>query len=140
VRSPKDKARVERAVQPVREDWHGGEELCSLEDVLAHGITWCLEEYGLRRHSTTQRRPREHFETEERPALLPAPEEPYDIPLWSKPTVGPDQHAQVQKALYSLPRRYRGRKLDARVDRHTVRFCERKSLVKTHPRVGPGRR
>jgi transposase len=140
VRSPRDKARVERAVQPVREDCYGGEELVSLEDALAHGITWCLEEYGQRRHSTTQRRPREHFETEERPALLPVPDEPYDIPLWSKPSVGPDQHAQVQKALYSLPRRYRGRKLDARADRHTVRFYERKLLVKTHPRVGPGQR
>jgi transposase len=140
VRSPKDKARVERAVQPVREDCYGGEDLSSIEEALAHGIRWCLEEYGMRRHSTTQRRPREQFEAEERPALLPAPAEPYDIPAWSKPKVGPDQHAQVEKALYSLPRRYRGRKLDARADRHTVRFYERKVLVKTHPRVGPGQR
>jgi transposase len=85
VRSPKDKARVERAVQPVREDCYGGEELSSIEGALAHGITWCLEEYGLRRHSTTQRRPREQFESEERPALLPAPAEPYDIPSGASP-------------------------------------------------------
>ena len=138
--SPKDKARVERAVQPVREDCYGGEELSSIEDALAHGIRWCLDEYGMRPHSTTQRRPFEQFEAEERPALLPAPAEPYDIPVWSKPTVGPDQHVQVAKALYSLPRKYRGRKLDARADRHTVRFYERGVLVKTHPRVGPGQR
>lgn len=140
VRSPKDKARVERAVQPVREDCYGGEELSSIEDALAHGTVWCLEEYGLRRHSTTQRRPREHFEAEERPALLALPTEPYDVPAWSEPKVGPDQHAQVLKALYSLPRRYRGRKLTARADRHTVRFYEGKTLVKTHPRVRPGQR
>jgi transposase len=140
VRAPKDKARVERAVQPVREDCYGGEELSSIEDALAHGTQWCLEEYGLRRHSTTQRRPREHFEAEERPALLPLPAEPYDVPVWSEPKVGPDQHAQVAKALYSLPRRYRGRKLDARADRHTVRFYEARKLVKTHPRVAPGQR
>jgi len=54
--------------------------------------------------------------------------------------VGPDQHAQVEKALYSLPRKYRGRKLDARADRHTVRFYERRVLVKAHPKVGPGQR
>jgi transposase len=54
VRSPKDKARVERAVQPVREDCYGGEEPASIEEALAMGTTWCLEEYGLRRHSTTQ--------------------------------------------------------------------------------------
>ena len=138
--SPKDKARVERAVQPVREDCYGGEELSSIEDALGHGIRWSLDEYGMRPHGTTQRRPLEQFEAEERPALLPAPTEPYDIPVWSKPTVGPDQHAQVAKALYSLPRKYRGRKLDARADRYTVRFYERGVLVKTHPRVGPGQR
>jgi transposase len=138
--SPKDKARVERAVQPVREDCYGGEELSSIEDALAHGIRWSLDEYGMRPHSTTQRRPLEQFEAEERPALLPAPAEPYDIPVWSKPTVGPDQHAQVAKALYSLPRKHRGHKLDARADRHIVRFYERGVLVKTHPRVEPGQR
>jgi transposase len=140
VRSPKDKARVERSVQTVNDDCYGGEELCSLEEALAHGITWCLEEYGMRVHSSTQRRPREHFETEERPALLPAPSEPYDVPVWSKPKVGPDQHAAVLKSLYSLPRTYRRKRIDARADRHTVRFYYQRKLVKVHPRVAPGQR
>ena len=94
----------------------------------------------MRRHSTTQRLPREHFEAVELPALLPAPKEPYDIPSWSEPKVGPDQHAQVARALYSLPRHYRGQKLRARADRQTVRFYLGLRLVKTHPRVGPGQR
>jgi transposase len=140
VRSPRDKARVERAVQSVRDDCYGGEDLSSLEQALAHGTSWCLEEYGLRLHSTTQRRPREHFETQERPALLAAPTEQYDVPVWSEPKVGPDQHAEVLKALYSLPRSYRGRRLRARADHHTVRFYCRRELVKVHPRVAPGQR
>jgi transposase len=140
VRSPRDKARVERSVQPVRDDCYGGEEPHSVEQAREIGRTWCLEEYGLRRHSTTQRLPREHFEAEERPALLPVPSEPYDVPLWSEPKVGPDQHAQVAKALYSLPRVFRGRKLRARADTHTVRFYDAVKLVKTHPRVGAGQR
>lgn len=141
VRAPRDKARVERTVQSVQDDCYGGEEPESIDGALSMGTTWCLEEYGLRIHSTTQRRPREQFETEERPALLPVPAEPYDIPVWSTPTVGPDQHAQVLKALYSLPRAYRGRKLDARADRHTVRFYDAaRRIVKTHPRVAAGQR
>lgn len=140
VRSPKDKARVERTVQTVHDDCYGGEELSSLEQALAHGTNWCLEEYGLRLHSTTQRRPREHFETEERPALGPAPSQPYDVPVWSKPKIGPDQHAAVLKSLYSLPRTYRGQRLEARADRQTVRFYHRRQLVKVHPRVAPGQR
>jgi len=139
-RSPRDKARVERAVQTVQDDCYAGELLFSLEHTRDHGRHWCLEDYGMRRHRTTQRLPREHFEAVERPALLPAPSEPYDIPTWSRPKVGRDQHAQVAEALYSLPRHYRGHYLDARADRHTVRFYQERSLVKTHPRVGPGQR
>jgi len=140
VRAPRDKARVERSVQTVRDDGYGGEEPRSIEEARVLGRAWCFEEYGLRRHSTTQRLPREHFEAEERPALLPAPSEPYEVPLWSDPKVGLDQHAQVAKALYSLPRVFRGRKLRARADTHTVRFYDGTKLVKTHPRVGPARR
>jgi transposase len=140
VRAPRDKARVERSVQTVQDDCYAGEDLASLEEALSHGTLWCLEEYGMRIHTTTQRRPREHFEAEERSALLPLPCEPYDVPVWSEPKVGPDQHAQVLKSLYSLPRAFRGRKLDARADRHTVRFYDHRKLVKTHPRMAPGQR
>jgi hypothetical protein len=140
VRSPKDKARVERAVASVRDDCFGGERLFSLEQAREHARDWCQAEYGLRRHSTTHRLPREHFETEERPRLLPLPAEPYDTPLWCSPKVGRDQHAQVAKALYSLPRPYRGRVLRARADRHLVRFYDGHELVKTHPRMAPGQR
>jgi transposase len=140
VRAPKDKARVERAVPTVRDDCFGGEQLLTIEDTRARARSWCLEEYGLRRHSTTQRLPREHFEAEEQPALLPAPTEPYDTPLWCEPKVGPDQFAAVAKALYSLPLEYRRRKLRARADSQTVRFYDRGQLVKVHPRQPPGRR
>lgn len=140
VRAPRDKGRVERTVQTVGEDCYAGEDLRSLEDALARGATWCLDEYGMRIHTRTQRRPREHFEMEERQALLPLPSEPYEVPVWCDPKVGPDQHAQVLRSLYSLPRVYRGRKLKARADRHTVRFYDRGRLVKTHPRMAPGQR
>jgi hypothetical protein len=101
---------------------------------------WCLHEYGTRVHSTTRRRPLEHFEAEEKAALLSLPAEPYDIPIWCEPKVAPDQFAQVAKGLYSLPLALRGRRLRARADRQLVRFWLGGELVKTHPRVGPGRR
>jgi transposase len=135
-----DKARVERAVQTVRDDCFGGEQLQAIEDACRRGLHWCHEEYGMRRHSTTRRMPLEHFESEEKLHLLPAPTEPYDIPLWRDPKVGRDQHAQVDRALYSLPLAYKGKVLRARADRSTVRFYDGGLLVKTHPRVLPGRR
>src|SRR5260370_22183400 len=140
VRHPKDKARVERSVQPVRDDCFGGEHLRSIEQTRDHGRRWCEEEYGLRRHSTTQRLPREHFDSEERGALLQLPNDVYDVPTWSSPKVARDFHAQVEKALYSLPYPYRGRVLRARADSFTLRFYEGQKLVKTHARVSPGKR
>ena len=140
VRSPKDKGRVERAVQTVRDDCFAGERIYTLEQARELARRWCRDEYGGRRHSRTLRMPREHFETEERNALLSAPAEPYDVPLWCEPKVARDQHAQVAKALYSLPTKYVGKVLRARADRSVVCFYDGATLVKTHARVLPGRR
>jgi len=135
-----DKARVERTVQTVRDDCFAGELFQTLEDARRHSRHWCRDEYGMRRHSTTRRMPLEHFDAEEKAALLPPPTERYDIPLWRSPKVARDQHAQVDRALYSLPHQYVGKVLRARADRSTVRFYDGGVLVKTHPRVLPGRR
>jgi hypothetical protein len=140
VRHPRDKGRVERAVATVRDDCFAGEILLSMEDARTHAARWCRDEYGGRRHSRTQRRPREYFELEERPVLRPVPTTPYDVPRWSEPKVARDQLAQVLKALYSLPHPHVGHTLTARADSQTVRFYDRGTLVKTHPRQPPGGR
>jgi hypothetical protein len=134
------KGRVERAVPSVRDDCFAGEVLITLEEARTLATRWCLEEYGRRRHSRTQRRPLEHFQTEEQPVLLPAPTTPYDIPLWSQPKVARDQLASVGKAFYSIPHPYVGQVLTARADAQIVRFYARGVLVKTHPRKPPGDR
>jgi transposase len=139
VRRPKDKARVERSVQTVRDDCFGGERLRSIEAARERARAWCLE-YGRRRHSTTLRMPLEQFEAEEKPALIVAPAEPYDVPHWCDPKVGIDQFAAVARGLYSLPLDLRRKRLRARADRQLVRFWYRGELVKTHARVGPGQR
>ncbi len=143
VRTPTDKARVERTVRTVSEDCFGGEVLRTIEEARERGVRWARDEYGMRRHRTTLRLPYEHFVTEELPVLQrqrPAPAGPYEVPLWCEPKVHRDQHAQVAKALYSLPRTLLGKTLLARADRTTVRFYYREELVKTHPRMAPGQR
>lgn len=140
VRKPTDKARVERTVPYVRDDCFGGEVLATLEQARVRSLVWCRDEAGLRRHSRTQRRPREHFDAVEQAALLPAPTTPYEVPQWSEPKVARDHYAQVAKALYSLPTRLIGKTLRARADTQTVRFYDGPTLVKTHPRKPPGGR
>jgi hypothetical protein len=139
-RKPKDKPRVEGSVRYVRNDCFAGEVLHDVDGARARALVWARDEAGLEQHRITRRRSREHFDAVEKPALKPAPTAPYDTPTWSRPRVAADQHAQVALALYSLPRDYVGRKLDARADKQTVRFYVRGQLVKAHARVGDGER
>jgi transposase len=140
VRRPTDKARVERSVQCVRDDCFGGEHVTSVEHARQIARHWCADDYGMHRHSRTLRKPREHFESDERSALLPAPTERYDVPHWCDPKVARDHFAQVQRALYSLPTKYIGKTLRARADWSTVRFYDGGVLIKTHPRKPAGGR
>lgn len=141
VRKATDKARVERTVRDVRDDCFGGEDLATLDQARDRALVWCRDEYGARRHSTTGRMPREHFDADERTRLLPAPTEPYDVPLWAKPKVGRDHLASVDGALYSLPSRFVRRRLRARADSQLVHFYgDDRKVVKTHPRKPRGGR
>ncbi len=139
-RHPRDKARCERSVSYVRRSFFAGDEFADLEDARRRAHRWCETTAGLRIHGTTQRRPLEVFRAEEAPALLPAPESPYDLPIYSEPKVARDYHVEVAKALYSVPAAYIGCRVKARADRHLVRIYHRGVLVTTHPRKPPGRR
>jgi hypothetical protein len=140
VRAPQDKGRVERAVQSTRDDCFAGEKLKTLEDARRLAREWCLNEYGMHRHTRTQRMPLEHFTAEEKGCLLPAPQEAYEVPLRATPKVHHDQHVMVAKAIYSFPRKFVGKTLEAVATRTTVRFYENRVLVKVHPRKPPGGR
>jgi hypothetical protein len=141
VRHPRDKARVENQVPFVRERWFAGEsfsdDIALLRDAAE---AWSREVAGGRVHGTTRRVPRQVFEAEEQEFLLPAPTEPFDVPRWSEPKVHPDHHVQVARALYSVPTRYIGKKLRARVDKKTVRLYLQGELIKSHQRMPPGKR
>jgi len=112
--------------------------LLTIEDARTWGRDWCLNDYGLRRHSRTQRRAARALSGREQGVLLPAPITPYDTPLWSDPKVGRDQLAAVDKALYSIPHPYVGQSVTADADTQIVRFYARGLLIKTHPRQAPG--
>lgn len=140
VRTPTDKGRVERGVRDVRDDCFGGERIFDLEQATSRARQWCEHEYGMRRHSTTYRLPREHFDAVEKPALLAPPIAAFDVPVWAEPKVARDHFAQVARALYSLPTKLIGKRLRARADSQLVRFYDGNVLVKTHARQPPGGR
>ena len=141
VRRPQDKGRVENQVPYVRERCFDGESLGDdLAAIREHAARWCRDVAGTRTHGTTRQVPLEVFTREEKPTLSPAPTGVFDVPLCGKAKVHRDHFAQVARGLYSLPTMHIGKTLDYRADTRTVRFYEHAQLVKTHPRVAPGKR
>lgn len=139
VRHPKDKARVENQVPFVRESWFDGEHFVDLQDARRSAEQWCRI-VAERVHGTTQQVVREHYEREEKAAMLPAPSSRFDVPLWTEAKVHPDHHLQVQRALYSVPTRYIGRTVRVRSDQSVVRIYLGGELIKMHARQAPGKR
>ena len=140
VASPRDKPKVERAVQYVRGNFWAGEHFTDLADAQARAVRWCTETAGMRMHGTICARPLEVFTADEQHTLLPLPAVAYDPPILRTVKVHKDFHAEIGKALYSLPGQWIGSKLDARADRELVKFYHRGQLVKVHPRQPAGGR
>jgi transposase len=139
VRSPRDKPRVERAVQYVRGNFFAGETFHGLADAQQRAEAWCRQVAGMRIHGTIQARPAQVFAAHEADLLLPVPPA-YDVPVFTTVKVHRDFHVEVARSLYSAPQQYLGRHLDARADRSLVKLYHRGMLVKAHPRAEPGRR
>jgi hypothetical protein len=94
---------VERTVPFVRNSFFAGESFLDRADAQRRAEEWCRERAGKRIHRATQCRPVEVFALEEAWRLLPAPPEPYDLPLYAQAKVHRDHHIEVGMALYSVP-------------------------------------
>ena len=124
----------------MRESWFDGETFTDLEDARRSAENWCREVAGVRVHGTTRQVPREVFESTEKAAMLAAPTEMFDVPLWvDDAKVHPDHHIQVARALYSVPTVYLHKTVRARADKTTVKIYFGTELIKVHPRK-PSRR
>jgi hypothetical protein len=77
---------------------------------------------------------------EERPALLPVPTSPYDIPERGEAKVARDNHIAFARAVYSVPDGYRGERVDVHADRSLVRISHKGVVLRTHARQPPGGR
>jgi hypothetical protein len=124
----------------VRNRFYKGGTFRDIVDGQEQATRWCLEIAGQRIHGTTRLQPLAVFEAIEQAALLPWDGEPYDVPIWGQPKVANDYHIQFAKALYSIPYRYRGRRLEVRGDRQLVHAYFNGQLIKVHPRQSAGGR
>jgi transposase len=140
-RKPRDKARVERPMPHIRDSFWRGRQFTSLAGMQTAAVGWCREVAGRRAHRGLDgAMPAAVFAAVEAAALGPLPVRPFELATWSTGKVGPDIHVKVGKALYSVPWRLIGQRLDARQTWTTVQLFHNGQLVATHARAGKGKR
>jgi len=138
---PKDKPRVERMVPYVRDSFFSGREFTDLAAMRTQAATWSLEVAGQRSaRPLGGARPADVFRALEAEHLLALPQRPFEAATWQTAKVGPDCHVSVGGALYSVPFRLIGRRLDVRLTDALLQVFDEGELVKTHVRVARGRR
>jgi transposase len=138
---PRDKPRVERPMPYLRDSFWRGRQFTSLPQMQAAATDWCRQVAGARRHRGLDgAAPAAVFAAVEAAALKPLPATPFTLATWSTGKVGPDIHVKVGQALYSVPWRLIGQRLDARQTWTTVQLFAHGQLVATHARAERGKR
>jgi len=141
VAHPKDKPRVERMVPYVRDSFFSGRQFTDLATMRSQAASWSLEVAGQRSaRPLGGARPADVFRALEAEHLLALPRRPFEAASWQTAKVGPDCHISVGGALYSVPFRLIGRRLDVRLTDALVQVFDEGELLKSHVRVAKGRR
>jgi hypothetical protein len=119
----------------VRDSFWRGREWLSLHRMQQAAVVWCREVAGARSARPLYgASPISVFEAVEAETLLALPRNEFVLATWAGGTVGPDIHVKVGKALYSVPWRHIGRRVDARSARDMVQILDDGQLIATHVR------
>ncbi len=136
VRSPRDKAKVETAVQ-ICERWvlaplrhHTLIGLAAANREIARLLA-ALNDRPFQKLAGTRRT---LLETLDRPALLPLPSHSYTYSEWKKARVNIDYHIEVERHYYSVPHRLLRKSVEVRLTATAVEILYGGQRVALHPR------
>jgi transposase len=130
-----EKGRVERAIRFVRDRFFAARAFKGIDDLNAQATTWCLQEAALRGCPEDRDRTVRTVFEEERPLLLPLPDNPF-------PTEERIEDAIARKSPYlrfdlndySIPHTHVGRPLEIIATLERVRIIEGLETIAEHPR------
>jgi transposase len=138
--TPRHKGKIERGIGYVKSNALRGRTFASLDEQNQFLRDWEENVADTRVHGTTRQQVGKRFAEVERPALLPLPATRFPCFCEGQRTVSRDGHVEVERAFYSVPPEYLGRKLWVRWDGRTVRiFNQRFEQIALHVRHEPGR-
>src|SRR6266516_4177913 len=135
-RKPRDKAKVEVAVQIVqrfvlarlrnRRFFSLNELNAAIRETIADLNARIMRKLGVSRD--------ELFAEIDRPALKALPSTPYQYAEWKKCRVAPDYHVEIDNHYYSVPSRLIREELEARITDTTVEILHKGMRVASHAR------
>ena len=138
--TPRHKGKIESGVKYAKNNSLKGRLFASLIEQNDHLLDWEASVADTRIHGTTKKHVRQLFEQVERSALLPLPRDRFTMFHEGRRTVSRDGHIEVDKAYYSAPPEYLGRRLWVRWDSRLVRiFNDQWKQVALHSKCEPGR-
>ncbi len=141
-RKPRDKAKVEVAVQLVQRWIHArlrNRRFSSLAELNA-AIRDLLEKFNARRSRHLGASRRGLFEQIERTALKPLPIEPYVFAEWRCRKVGLDYHVEIDRHYYSVPHTLLKAQVWVRITARTIEIFHEDQRVASHARTSGNRR
>lgn len=133
VRTPQHKGVVERNIRTVKEQVIAGRGHKDIHEANQYALQWCRQEIAHRVVRTTGRTPWDLFTNEDKPALLPLPDKPFDNPHWQEAKVHKDQHIVYKGSFYSLPYSFVGESVWVRGTHRFIQVYHQENLIKTHP-------
>jgi transposase len=138
--TPRHKGKVESGVKYVKRNALAGRTFKSLTEQNDFLLDWETRIADTRIHGTTKKQVAKLFEESEREALLPLPLERFPFFHEARRSVHRDGHVEVDKAFYSVPPEFIGRRLWVRWDSRLVRvFNHRWEQIAVHAKAEPGR-
>jgi transposase len=137
---PQHKGKVERGVGYVQDNGLKGRTFTSLDEQNQFLLDWERTVADTRLHGTTRHQVGKLFTEVEKPLLQPLPRERFPFFHEGRRGVHRDGHVEVDRAYYSVPPEYLGRRVWVRWDARMVRvFNDRMDQIAVHPKREPGR-
>ncbi|MEO2028016.1 MAG: IS21 family transposase [Fuerstiella sp.] len=138
--TPEHKGKVESGVKYAKNNALKGHTFGSLAEQNEHLLHWEATVADTRIHGTTKKQVRGQFTAVDRPALMPLPRDRFAMFHEARRSVSRDGHLEVDKAYYSAPPEYIGRRVWVRWDTRLVRvFNDQWKQIALHSKAEPGR-
>lgn len=134
VAKPQEKGKTEAGIKYIKNNFFAGREFNGPHDLHQQLYIWLEYTCNSRIHGTTKKIPKEVFIEEENQKLIPLPITDFYIPKISKKKVYKDCHIFLENNYYSVPCKYVGEIVEARIYDNLIKIFFQNEQIALHER------